>query len=169
MILIITPVISSTYPVNIGALHTALNPDPMWFWLSGEVRHSDAVNNHIRSESTLRKAICWNSHWIRIPGLVWSAPLLKCRVLFRCTVTPGGTHLERGYGDVRLWRPPFHASPVVRKGPISGKRVSSQDPLLRKNWNFSLYSFNFRSNFSSKAPNLEIFCSQSPKFGNFSS
>ena len=42
----------------------------------------------------------------------------------------GGTNLESRYGDVRPWRPPFHASPVVRKGPISSKRVSSQDPLL---------------------------------------
>ena len=36
----------------------------------------------------------------------------------------GGTDLERGYGDVRPWRPPFHASPAARKGPISSKRVS---------------------------------------------
>ena len=83
------------------------------------------------------------------------------------------------------WRPPFHASPVVRKGPISSKRVSSQDPLLRKFWNFSLYSLNFHPHFSSQAPkfgnfqlispqlwkfsvhkplNLEIFSSQAPPF-----
>ena len=30
----------------------------------------------------------------------------------------GGTDLERGYGDVRPWRPHFHTSHVVRKGPI---------------------------------------------------
>ena len=85
----------------------------------------------------------------------------------------GGTDLERGYGDVRPWRPPFHATPVVRKGPISSKRVSSQDPLLRKFGNFSLYSLNFCPNFSSQAPkfssahkppNLEIFSSQAPSF-----
>ena len=52
---------------------------------------------------------------------------------------------------------PFHASPVVRKGPISSKRVSSQGPLLRKFGNFSLYILNFFPNFSSQAP----------KFGNF--
>ena len=69
----------------------------------------------------------------------------------------GGTDLERGYGDVRPWRPPFHASPAARKGPISSKRVSSQDPLLRKFGNFSLNSLNFHPNFSSQAP----------KFGNF--
>ena len=99
----------------------------------------------------------------------------------------GGTDLEKGYGDVRPWRPPFLASPVVRKGPISSKRVSSQDPLLRKFWKFycGLYSLNFCQNFSSQAPkfgnfqltspqiwkfsvhkppNLEIFSSQAPSF-----
>ena len=71
---------------------------------------------------------------------------------------------------------------------LSSKRVSSQDPLLRKFGNFSLYSLNFHPNFSSQAPkfgnfqltspqitqilvhkppNLEIFSSQAPKFGNF--
>ena len=99
------------------------------------------------------------------------------------TYPGGGTDLERGYGDVRPWRPPFHASPVVHKGPISSKTVSSQDPLLRKFGNFSLYSLNFCPNFSSQAhkfgnfqltspqiwkfsvhktPNLEIFSSQAP-------
>ena len=97
----------------------------------------------------------------------------------------GGTDLERGYGDVWPWRPPFQASPVARKGPISSKRVSSQDPLLRKFENFSLNSLNFHLNFSSQAPkfgnfqltspqiwkfsahqppNLELFCSQAPLF-----
>ena len=78
-----------------------------------------------------------SSHWL---GMHW-----------------GGTDLEREYGDVRPWRPPFHASPSVRKGPISSKSISSQGPLLRKFWNFSFYSLNFRPNLSSQAP----------KFGNF--
>ena len=64
---------------------------------------------------------------------------------------PGGTDLERGYGDVRPWRPPFHASPIVHKGPISSKRVRSQDTQM----------------LAHKAPNLEIFSSQALKFGNF--
>ena len=85
----------------------------------------------------------------------------------RFSMIPGGTDLERGYGDVRPWRPPFHASPASRKGLISSKRVSSQDPLLKKIGNFSLNSLNFHPNFSSKAPNLEIFSSQAPKFGSF--
>ena len=75
----------------------------------------------------------------------------------------------------RAWYPPWHlsgppglhATPVVRKGHISRKRVNSQDPLKRKFGNFSLYSLNLCQNFSSQAPNLEIFSSQAPKFGNF--
>ena len=65
-----------------------------------------------------------------------------------------GTDLERGYGDVQPWRPSFHASPVVCKGPISSKRVSSQDPL-------------FIEHLAHKPSNFEIFSSQAPKFGNF--
>ena len=80
----------------------------------------------------------------------------------------GGTDLERGYGDVRPWRPPFHASPAARKGPISSKRVSSQDPLLRKFWNFSLTSLNFHPNFSSQAPKFGNFQLTSPQIWKFS-
>ena len=80
----------------------------------------------------------------------------------------GGTDLERGYGDVRPWRPPFHASPAARKGPISSKRVSSQDPLLRKFWNFSVYSLNFHPNFSSQAPKFGNFQLTSPQIWKFS-
>ena len=99
----------------------------------------------------------------------------EVRPSWRSTRGGGGTDLERGYGDVRPWRPPFHASPAARMGPILSKRVSSQDSLLRKFGNFSLYSLNFHPNFSSQAPkfgnfpltsppNLEIFRSQAPLF-----
>ena len=80
----------------------------------------------------------------------------------------GGTDLERGYGRVRPWRPPFHASPAARKGPISSKRVRSQDPLLRKFGNFSLYSLNFHPNFSSQAPKFGYFQLTSPQVWKFS-
>ena len=80
----------------------------------------------------------------------------------------GGTDLERGYEDVRPWRPPFHASPAARKGPISSKRVSSQDPLLRKFGNFSLNSLNFCPNFSSQAPKFGNFQLTSPQIWKFS-
>ena len=79
----------------------------------------------------------------------------------------GGTDPERGYGDVRPWRHPFHTSPVW-KGPISSKRVSSQDPLLRKFGNFSLCSRNFRPNFSSQAPKYGNFQLTSSQIGKFS-
>ena len=84
------------------------------------------------------------------------------------TCSWGGTDLERGYGDVRPWRPPFHASPVVRKGPISSKWVRSQDPLLRKFGNFSLYNLNFHPNFSSQAPKFGNFQLTSPQIWKFS-
>ena len=68
---------------------------------------------------------------------------------------------------MRPWRPPFQASPAARKGPISSKRVSSQDPLLRKFGNFSLYSLNFHPNFSSQASKFGNFQLTSLKFGKF--
>ena len=82
---------------------------------------------------------------------------------------PWGRHWPRKgvCGDVRPWRPPFHASPVVRKGPNSSKRVSSQD-LLRKFWNFSIYSLNFHPNFSSQAPKFGSFQLTSPQIWKFS-
>ena len=116
----------------------------------------------------------------QILSLLNSIPLWEwmwhhCTIFYSCTYflanwnshvfqpRRGGTDLERGYGDVWSWRPPFHASPVVCKGPISSKSVSSQDPLLRKFWNFSLYSLNFCPNFSSQAPKLGNFQLTSPK------
>ena len=92
---------------------------------------------------------------------------------------PGGHWPRKGvWGCAALKTPLFPASPAVRKGPISSKRVSSQDPLLRKFGNFSLYSLNFCPNFSSQAPKFgnfqltspligKFFSSQAPKFGNF--
>ena len=47
-------------------------------------------------------------------------------------------------------------------------RVSSQDPLLRKFGNFSLYSLNFHSHFSSQAPTFGNFQLTSPQIGKFS-
>ena len=79
----------------------------------------------------------------------------------------GGTDLEKGYGDVRPWRPPFHASSAARNGPISSKRVRLQDPLQRKFRNFSLTASIFTQIVAHKPPNLEIFSSQAPKFWNF--
>ena len=69
---------------------------------------------------------------------------------------------------MRPWRPPFHASSAARKGPISSKRVSSQDPLLRKFGNFNLNSLNFHPNFSSQAPKFGNFQLTSPQIWKFS-
>ena len=92
----------------------------------------------------------------------WGEDIMEY-VMYYCK-TRRDTDLERGYGDVRPWRSPFHASPAVSKGPISSKRVSSQDPLLRKFWNLSFYSLNFHSNFSSQAPKFGNFQFTSPRF-----
>ena len=63
--------------------------------------------------------------------------------------------------------PPFHASPAARKGPISSKRVCSQDPLSRKFGNFSLNSLNFHQILAHKPPNLEISAHKPPNLENF--
>ena len=58
---------------------------------------------------------------------------------------------------------PFHASPVVRKGPISSK-----SQFTRTIWNLTLYTASiFAQILALKPPYLEIFSSQAPKFGNF--
>ena len=96
--------------------------------------------------------------------------ILSSEIFFLKTIGArgGGTDLERGYGDVRPWRPPFHACPAARKGPISSQRVSSQDPLLRKFGNFSLNILNFHPNFSSQAPKFGNFQLTSPQIWKFS-
>ena len=98
----------------------------------------------------------------------------------------GGEHWPRkGVWGCAALKPPLSRLSCSSQGPISSKRVSSQDPLLRKFGNFSLYSLNFHPNFSSQAlkfgnfqltspqirkfsvhkpPNLEIFSSQAPLF-----
>ena len=81
----------------------------------------------------------------------------------------GGGHCPRkGVWGCAALKTPFHVSPVVRKGPISSKRVSSQAPLLRKFGNFSLYSLNFYQNFSSQAPKFGNFQLSSPQIWKFS-
>ena len=119
-----------------------------WFWDHGYRYGYNAMG--MGYESCMSR-----SHWYSPRPYPW-------------VQVPGGTDLERGYGDVQPWRPPFHASPAARKGPISSKRVSSQDPLLRKFGNFSLYSLNFHPNFSSQAPKFGNFQLTSPQIWKFS-
>ena len=105
-------------------------------------------------------------------------PILRLQVMHNSQ--GGGTDLERGYGDVRPWRPPFHAShfKLVRKGPISSKRAYKsvhKPPFWEKMENFA-YSI-FAKISALKPPNLKIsvhkpipsetrVSSQAPHFGN---
>ena len=94
--------------------------------------------------------------------------------LFACpefspNLAPGGVgHWPRkGVRGCAALKTPFHASPVVRKGSISSKSVTSQNPLLRKFGNFSLNSLNFCKNFSSQASKFGNFQFTSPQIWNF--
>ena len=79
----------------------------------------------------------------------------------------GGTDLERGYGDVRPWRPPFQASPAARKGPISRKSQFTRPPFEKNLEILASTASIFTQILAHKPPNLEIFSLQAPKFGNF--
>ena len=59
------------------------------------------------------------------------------------------------------------ASPIVRKGLILSKRVSSQDPFWENLEILASTASIFTQILAHKPPNLEIFSPQAPKFGNF--
>ena len=81
---------------------------------------------------------------------------------------PGGTDLERGMGnDVWPWRPPFHASPVVHKGPISSDSQFTSSPFEIIMEILAFTTSIFAKFLALKPPNLKIFSSKAPKFGNF--
>ena len=101
--------------------------------------------------------MAWLSLQRLLDSLIWGSS----------KVPGGGTDLERGYGDVRPWRPPFHASPAARKGPISEAKESVHKTPFEKIWKFYPLQPQFSPNLSSQAPKyLEIFSSQAPKFEN---
>ena len=83
--------------------------------------------------------------------------------------SPGGHWPRKGVWGCAALKTPFSRLSSARKGPISSKRVSSQDPLLRKFGNFSLISLNFHPNFSSQAPKFGNFQLTSPQIWKFSS
>ena len=99
--------------------------------------------------------------------------------LFKRTLLRGwGTDLESGYGDVQPWRPPFHASPVVCKGPEKELQRQLTRPPFEKNLEIvaSIVSV-FAHILALKPPNLKIsvhktplseakISSQAPHFGN---
>ena len=68
----------------------------------------------------------------------------------------GGHWPRKGVWDVWHWRPPFHASPVVHKGPISNN--SQKWEILASTTSI------FAQILSLKSQNLKIFCSQDPHF-----
>ena len=76
----------------------------------------------------------------------------------------GGTDLERGYGNVRPWRPPFHASPVVHKSHFKQKSQFTRPPFQEI---LASTASIITQILAHKPPNLDIFSSQAPKFGNF--
>ena len=80
---------------------------------------------------------------------------------------PGGHWPRKWVWGCAALKTPFSRISCRSQGSHFKVGVSSQDPLLRKFGNFSLYSLNFCPNFSSQAPKFENFSSQAPKFGNF--
>ena len=103
------------------------------------------------------------------------------------TPAPGGTDLERVYGDGAL-KTSFSRLSCSSQGSHFKQKSQFTLPPFQKIGNFSLYSLNFHPNFSSqapkfgnfqltspqiwkfsahKSPNLEIFAHKPPKFWNF--
>ena len=132
------------------------------------------------------------SYFCQIWNGVSPGSLSSQLVIVKLLQPGGGGHWPRkGVWWCAALKTPFSRLSCRSQGShfiISSKRVSSQDPLLRKFGNFSLNSLNFHPNFSSQAPkfgnfqltslqiwkfsahkppNLKIFHSQAPKFGNF--
>ena len=78
-------------------------------------------------------------------------------------VPRGDTDLERVYGHVRPWRPPFSRLSCSSQGSHFKQKSQFTRTLLRKFGNCSLYSLNFRpigQILAHKPPNMEIFSSQ---------
>ena len=96
-----------------------------------------------------------------------------CSIPEECGIPRLGIHPGAGeghwprkgvWGCATLMWPPYHASPVVHKGPISSKSQFTR-PLLKRN--SSLYSLNFCPNFSSQAFKLRHFQFTSPQIWKF--
>ena len=98
--------------------------------------------------------------------IMWSTGQYNLKLLNK---TPGGTGLERGMGIFGPENPLFTPLLQFARVPFQAKESVHKTPFLRKFGNFSLYSLNFPPNFSSQAPNLEIFSSQAPNWEIFSS
>ena len=79
-----------------------------------------------------------------------------------------GTDLEKGYGDVRPWRPPFSRLSCSSQGSHFKQKSQFTRPLFEKFGSFSLYSLNFHPKLSSQAPKFGNFQLTSPKIWKFS-
>ena len=81
---------------------------------------------------------------------------------YKCQYS-GGHWPRKGYGHVRHWKPPFHASPVVRKGPIWATHYSQ----VPKFGNFQFTRPQICKFSVHKTPFLEaMIISQAPHFRN---
>ena len=79
----------------------------------------------------------------------------------------GGTHLERGYGDMRPWRPLFTPLLPLARVPFQAKESVHKTPFW-ENWEILASTASIITQISAhKPPNLEVFSSHPPKFGNF--
>ena len=79
----------------------------------------------------------------------------------------GGHWPRKGVWGCAALKTPFSHLSCSLQGSHFKQKSQFTRPPFEKLGNFSLYSLNFCQNFSSQAPNLEIFSSQAPKFGNF--
>ena len=81
----------------------------------------------------------------------------------------GGTDLERGYGDVRPWRPLFTPLLPLVRVPFQAKESGHKTPFWENLEIFTCTASIFTQILAHKPPNLEIFSSQAPRFWIFSS
>ena len=79
----------------------------------------------------------------------------------------GGTDLESGYGDVRPWRPLFTPLLPLARVPFQAKESVHKTPFWENLEILASTASIFTQILAHKPPNLEIFSSQAPQFGNF--
>ena len=110
------------------------------------------------------------SVWAIIPANEEALGWLPFHATAKHENTLGGTHLEKGYGDVRPLRPPFHAllSQQFPKTPISACFRPLRPPLHQKSQictKFAILESKFTKISVPKASNFAQFKFQSLKLG----
>ena len=109
----------------------------------------------------------WEMHWLQARLLLWSSFHTKTWISFYKPEAQGGTHFEKGYGDVRPLRPPFHALSAVPWDPHFSMFQFFKTPFSTKITNFTKFVIlepNFMQTFHSKASIWPKFSSLSPIF-----